>query len=127
LKILYISSRFTGNALKLTNPRLDKENPIIYRTITEFLFYLKELYSNPNKIHNTRRTFQSLIIKASQLFQKFYTIFLHLVIESYTFQDQLKYKFNEKLALKFQKSVAIYYNDPSINITQFAQYYIIIN
>jgi len=121
LKILYVSSRLTGDALKLTNPRLDEENPMVYRTVTEFLFHLKELYSDPNKIHNARRAFQSLMMKAGQSFQEFYATFLRLVAESRTSQDQLKYELNEKLALKLQESVAIYYNDPSIDVTQFAQ------
>jgi hypothetical protein len=122
MKILYVSSRLTGHALSLTNPRLDEENPITYKTIIEFISHLKELYSNPNKIHNARRAFQSLGMKAGQAFQEFYAVFLRLVAESRTSQDQLKYELNEKLTLKLQESVAIYYNDPEVDVTQFAQH-----
>jgi len=52
MKILYILSRFTGYALSLTNSRLNKENPIIYKIIIKFISYLKELYFNLNKIYN---------------------------------------------------------------------------
>jgi hypothetical protein len=47
-------------------------------------------------------------------------MFLRLVAESRTSQDQLKYELNEKLTLKLQESVTIYYNDPEVDVTQFA-------
>jgi hypothetical protein len=50
LKIIYVSSRLTGNALALINPRIDEDSPNRYRQLSELYSHLKELYSNPNKV-----------------------------------------------------------------------------
>jgi hypothetical protein len=60
LKIIYVSNRLTGNTLALTNPRIDEDSPNRYRQLSEFYSHLKELYSDPNKIQNTRRNFGKL-------------------------------------------------------------------
>jgi len=52
MKILYVLNQLTRHALSLMNSRLDKENPIIYKTIIKFISHFKELYFNLNKIHN---------------------------------------------------------------------------
>lgn len=100
LKILYVSSRLQGQALSLTNPRMDEENPLAYKTVTELYAHLKELYSDPNKIPNACRALQSLTMRPGQTFQEFYATFLRLVAESHASIDRLKYDLNEKLTMK---------------------------
>jgi hypothetical protein len=122
LKIIYVSSRLTGNALALTNPRMDEDSPNRYRQLSEFYSHLKELYSDPNKIQNARRDFGKLYIRSSQVFQEFYALFLRLSTEGGISLQDIKYELNEKLPPKLQESVRTYYNDSSINATRFAQY-----
>jgi hypothetical protein len=123
LKIIYVSSRLTGNTLALTNPRIDEDSPNRYRQLSEFYSHLKELYSDPNKIQNARRDFGKLQMHSGQVFQEFYTLFLRLSTEGSISLQDIKYKLNEKLPPKLQESVHTYYNDPSVNATRFAQYY----
>ena len=82
LKIIYVSSRLIGNALTLTNPRMNQESPYRYRQLSEIYDYLNELYSNPNKLQNARRDFGKLILRLSYMFQEFYARFLRLSTES---------------------------------------------
>ena len=124
LKIIYISSRLIGNTLTLTNPRINQESPYQYRQLSEIYDYLNKLYSNPNKLQNTYRNFGKLILRPSYMFQEFYTRFLRLFIEG-NITKQLKQELNEKLLAKLQELVHIYYNNPSINIIRFTQFYTI--
>ena len=124
LKIIYVSSRLIGDALALTNPYMNQESPYRYRQLSEIYDYLNELYSNPNKLQNTRRDFRKLILRPSYMFQEFYTRFLQLFIEG-NITKQLKQELNEKLPAKLQELVRVYYNDPSIDIIRFTQFYTI--
>jgi hypothetical protein len=122
LKIIYVSSRLTGNALALTNPRMDEDSPNRYRQLSELYDHLKELYSDPNKMQNARREFHKLQMRSGHVFQEFYALFLRLSTEGGISSQDLKYELNEKLTMKLQESVRTYYNDSSVNATCFAQY-----
>jgi hypothetical protein len=122
LKIIYVSSRLTGNTLALTNPRMNEDSPNRYRQLSEFYSHLKELYSDPNKMQNACCDFGKLQMRSGQVFQEFYTLFLRLSTEGSISLQDIKYELNEKLLLKLQESVRMYYNDPSVNATRFAQY-----
>ena len=53
----------------------------------------------------------------------FYATFLWLVANSNITSNDLKEELNNKLAWKLQEAVAVYYNNISINTTQFTQHY----
>jgi hypothetical protein len=123
LKIIYIASRLEGNALLLVTPRLDEDNVHIYQTLRDIYEYLKELYADPNKARNARAEFKKLFMKKEQTFQEFYAQFLRLVSNGNIAIQDLKDDLYDKLPWKLQEAVSIYYNDPMINTTAFAQYY----
>ena len=126
LKIIYVSSRLTSDALTLINPRINQESPYQYRQLSEIYDYLNELYSDPNKLQNARCDFGKLLLRSSYVFQEFYACFLRLSTEG-NITKQLKQELNEKLLAKLQELVYIYYNNPSINIICFTQFYTINN
>ena len=126
LKIIYVSSRLASNALALTNPRINQESPHWYHQLSEIYDYLNELYFDPNKLQNACRDFRKLMLRPSYIFQEFYARFLQLSIEG-NITKQLKQELNEKLLAKLQELVYIYYNNPSINIIRFTQFYTINN
>jgi hypothetical protein len=121
LKIIYVSSRLAGDALALTNPRMNQESPHRYRQLSEIYDHLNELYSDPNKLQNARRDFGKLMLRPGHVFQEFYARFLRLSTEG-NITEQLKWELNEKLPAKLQESVRVYYNDPSVDIVRFAQF-----
>ena len=62
------------------------------------------------------------MLRPGHVFQEFYARFLRLSTEG-NITEQLKWELNEKLPAKLQESVHIYYNDPSVNIVRFTQFY----
>jgi Zinc knuckle len=121
LKVIYVASRLEGNALSLVTPRLDTDNHHAYQNIKDLLEHLKELYADPNKVRNARYTFKDLYMKKGQTFQEFYGYFLRLVADGNITSD-LKDDLNDKLSYKLQEAVAMYFNDPAVTTTVFAQH-----
>lgn len=122
LKIIYVAGRLEGTALSLVTPRLDADNHHAYQEVKELYEHLKELYADPNKAKNARMDFKGLYMKKGQTFQEFYGQFLRLVADGNVPQQNLKDDLNDRLSYKLQESVAMYYNDPMITTTAFAQY-----
>jgi hypothetical protein len=122
LKIIYVSSRVGSDALALISPRLNESSRYSYATVEDLYEHLKELYGDPNKVHNARQAFKGLVMQKGQTFQDFYAVFLRHVADGNISPDDLKHDLNDKLTLKLQEAVAIYYNDPNIRTTQFAKH-----
>jgi hypothetical protein len=121
LKVIYVAGLLQGNALALIAPRLDEDNQGYYQTVKELYRHLQELYGDPNRERNARRNFKSLYMKMGQTFQEFYAQFLRLVADGNIAKGDLKDELNDKLSWKLQEAVSVYYNDPTLNTTQFAQ------
>ncbi|KAH0555939.1 hypothetical protein GP486_006116, partial [Trichoglossum hirsutum] len=93
-----------------------------YETINELYEYLEELYGDPNKKRNARQAFKDLTMRKEQTFQEFYLTFLCYVADGNISPRDLKDNLNNKLIWKLQEAVAIYYNDPSVTLNQFAKH-----
>ena len=121
LKVIYVAGLLEGNALALVTSRLDPDNLLYYSTVTELYAHLLELYGDPNRTRNARQEFKQLIMCKDQPFQEFYANFLRLVADGDLPAQDLKEELNDKLSWKLQEAVAVYYNDPSVNVTKLAQ------
>ena len=113
--------------LSLIIPCLDANNSLAYQTVEELYAHLNELYADPNKVKNACTVFKKLYIKGDQTFQSFYADFLHLVTNGNITLADLKDELNNKLQWKLQETVVVYYNNPNVNLTTFAQHYTLIN
>jgi len=122
LKLIYVAGLLEGDALALVSTRLDPDHPQYYGSEVKLYEHLRELYADPNKEKNARTDFKRLFMKKDQTFQVFYATFLRLVADGHITSTDLKEDLNDKLAWKLQEAVAVYYNDPSIGTTQFAQH-----
>ena len=122
LKIIYAAGRTSGEALALISPRLNATSSHAYTALTELYEHLEELYGDPNKERNARQAFKSLVMKKGQTFQEFYAAFLRNVADGNISPQDLKDDLNDKLTWKLQESVATYYNDPTVSMSQFARY-----
>jgi len=100
LKIIYVSGRMGGHALALISPRLNQDGRHAYETVRELYTHLEELYGDPNKERNTRQAFKELLIKKSQTFQEFYTLFLRHIADANINPQDLKDNLNNKLTWK---------------------------
>ena len=69
------------------------------------------------------QTFKNLVMKKGQTFQEFYALFLQCVADGNISPQDLKDDLNDKLTWKLQESIAMYYNDSAITISQFVWYY----
>jgi len=122
LRIIYTAGRMSGDALALISPRLGADNHHAYTTVAELYEHLNELYGDPNKERNARHTFKELAMKKGQTFQEFYATFLRCIADGNIDPRDLKDDLYDKLTWKLQESVATYYNDPAITLSQFARY-----
>jgi Zinc knuckle len=122
LKVIYVSGLLEGDVLALVTSRLDPDNAQYYTGIQELYTHLTELYGDPNRVKNARTQFKSWFMKKDQTFQVFYATFLRLVADGDLPKQGLKDELNDKLAWDLQEAVAVYYNDPAVNIQTFAQY-----
>jgi hypothetical protein len=122
LQIIYAASRVSGDALALISPRLGADNHHAYTTVAELYEHLDELYGDPNKEKNARHAFKELAMKKGQTFQEFYATFLRCIADGNIDPRDLKDDLYDKLTWKLQESVATYYNDPAITLSQFARY-----
>ena len=122
LKIIYASGRVGGNALALIATRLNIANQHAYQTVEDLFQHLIVLYADPNKEQNARRAFKTLKMEAGDSFQKFYALFLRYVADGNISTQDLKEELNEKLTWKLQEAVSTYYNNPAIDMTEFARY-----
>ncbi|KAH0548129.1 hypothetical protein GP486_008142, partial [Trichoglossum hirsutum] len=118
LKIIYVAGRVSGDALALILPRLRATNQHAYETINELYEHLEELYGDLNKEHNACQAFKDLTMKKEQTFQEFYSTFLRCVADGNISPRDLKDDLNDKLTWKLQETVAMYYNDPTVTLSQ---------
>ena len=119
---MYVISRLSGKALTLVSPRLNQANRHAYQTVAELYAHLAELYGDPNKEWNARQAFKDLTMKKTDTFQEFYAEFLRHVANGNISPRDLKGELNDKLTWKLQELVGVYYMDPAVTTTQFAQY-----
>jgi hypothetical protein len=122
LQIIYTAGHVSSDALVLISPQLGADNHHAYTTVAELYEHLNELYGNLNKERNARHTFKELAMKKGQTFQEFYAAFLRCIADSNIDPRDLKDDLYDKLTWKLQESVATYYNDLTITLSQFARY-----
>lgn len=122
LKVIYVSGLLEGDALGLVSSRLDPDNSQYYTDVKELYTHLTELYGDPNRVKNARTEFKLWYMKKGQTFQQFYATFLRLVADGNIPKQDLKEELNDKLGWKLQEAVAVYYNDPAVNVPKFAQH-----
>ena len=120
LKIIYITSRLSGNALALVSPRLDINGYLPYTTIGQLYDHLNKLFGDPNKRKNAKQSFNKLIMKKDQTFQDFYALFLRYAADGNIKSNNLKDEIYDKLTWNLQQFVDQYYNDPAVDTDQFA-------
>ena len=122
LKIIYAAGRVGGNALALIASRLNTAGLHAYQTVDDLYQHLEVLYGDPNKERNARRLFKDLSMEAGDSFQGFYALFLRYVSDGNINPTDLKEELNDKLTWKLQESVSTYYNDPAVDMTEFARH-----
>ncbi len=115
----YVISRIGGEAAGFIAPRLRSDSHEPYQDLADLFRHLTDIYDDPNRVANAKRTFRKLLMLKNDVFHTFYSTFLRLANEAHIAPELLKDELYDKLSFDLQKQVFRDHQDPTCTFKRF--------